>query len=81
MFRYNHQNGKKIMHLIKTLDSLITDKILKSMNDKKFVAIILLDLSKAFGSIAHALILQKLKMLRVSNEAICWFKSYLTDRE
>ena len=45
------------------------------------MAIVLLDLSKAFDSIDHALLLEKLKTLSVSDEAICWFKSYLTDRK
>ena len=67
------------MHSTETLTLLITEKILKSMDDK--VSIILLDLSKAFDSIDHVLLLEKLKMLNVSDEAICWFKSYLTDRE
>ena len=59
-----------------TLNLLITEKILKSMDDKELVAIVLLDLSKAFDSIDHALLLEKLKMLNVPDEAICWFKSY-----
>ena len=69
------------MHSTETRNLLITEKILKSMDDKELVAIVLLDLSKAFDSIDHALFLEKLKMLNVSDEAICWLKSYLTDRK
>ena len=76
-----HQSGNRKMHSTETLNLLITEKILKSMDDKELVAIVLLDLSKAFDSIDHALLLEKLKMLNVSDEAICWFKSYLTDRK
>ena len=75
------QSGNRKMHSTETLNLLITDKILKSMDIKEAVAIILLDLSKAFDSIDHSLLLEKLKTLSVSDEAIRWFKSYLTDRE
>ena len=51
------------------------------MDDKEVVAVILLDLSKAFDSIDHALLLKKLQVLGVSNDALCWFKGYLTGRQ
>jgi retron-type reverse transcriptase len=51
------------------------------MDDKEVVAVVLLDLSKAFDSIDHALLLEKLQALGVSNDALRWFKSYLTERQ
>ncbi len=76
-----HQSGNRKLHFTETLNLFISDKILKSMDDKEVVAVILLDLSKAFDSIDHALLLKKLQVLGVSNDALCWFQSYLTGRQ
>ena len=40
----------------------------------------LLDLSKAFDSIDHSLLLTKLRSLGFSNGAVDWFRSYLSGR-
>ena len=40
----------------------------------------LLNLSKAFDSIEHGILLRKLQELGVSIQAMEWFRSYLTDR-
>ena len=76
-----HQSGNRKLHSTETLNLFISDKILKSMDDKEVVAVILLDLSKAFDSIDHVLLLKKLQVLGVSDDALCWFKSYLTGRQ
>ena len=38
---------------------------------------ILIDLQKAFDTINHYLLLEKLSLMNFSNTTICWFKSYL----
>ena len=51
------------------------------MIDKKFkVAIVSLDLSKAFDTINHELLLTKLKSFNLSSSSIDFLKSYLTNR-
>ena len=42
---------------------------------------ILIDLQKAFDTIDHYILLQKLPLLGFSNEVIGWFKSYLGSRK
>ena len=44
------------------------------------MALVLLDLSKAFESTDHSLLLTKLRLLGFSNRAVDWFKSYLSGR-
>ena len=50
------------------------------MDEKKVSLVVLLDMSKAFDSINHELLLSKLRKIGVSTSAHKWFKSYLIDR-
>ena len=50
------------------------------MNKKKMSALILLDLSKAFDSVSHQRLLQKLSAVGASPATVSWFQSYLTGR-
>ena len=74
------QSGNKRNHSTETININTTDRILKSMDQKKLTALILIDLSKAFDSIDHSILLQKLKAVGVSLSALEWFQSFLTDR-
>ena len=47
---------------------------------KKISPLILLDLSKAFDSISHQRLLQKLSAVGASPATVSWFQSYLTGR-
>ena len=58
----------------------MSDMILEAMDQKLVTALVLLDLSKAFDSIKHAILSRKLQELGVSMQAMEWFRSYLTDR-
>ena len=69
-----HQSGNK-----KIKNIFITDAILESMDNKHLTALVL-DLSKAFDSIEHNILLQKLRLIGVSKTTLEWFKSYLSDR-
>ena len=50
------------------------------MDKKSLTALILLDLSKAFDSINHSILLRKLSEVGASTATVSWFKSYLTGR-
>ena len=76
-----HQNGNKRYHSTETLGRQITDDILNAMDRKEITAMILLDLSKAYDSISHSLLVAKLKSIGVSGITLDWFISYLSDRE
>ena len=47
----------------------------------KVTAMVLNDLSKAFDSICHSILLNRLQALGTSKNALHWFQSYLTERK
>ena len=58
----------------------ITDDILDNIDDSELTLLILLDFSKAFDTINHRLLLEKLSILGFSNKAQNWVNSYLKGR-
>ena len=74
------QSGNRKFHSTETALLHFTDESLKNMDDKKISMIVLLDMSKAFDSICHDLLLLKLHNMGVSDAARAWFESYLTQR-
>ena len=59
----------------------LIESIRKHLDQKELVAIASLDLSKAFDSLAHELILEKLINKDIDHTAVKWIKSYLLDRK
>ena len=55
--------------------------ILQAMDNKKLTAMVLLDMSKAFDSVDHKLMISKLQDAGASSSCIEWFRSYLSGRQ
>ena len=66
----SHQSGNRKHHSTETRNILVSDTILEAMDKSRLSALILLNLSKAFDSISHSILLHKLS----------WFSSYLTGK-
>ena len=73
------QSGNRKLHSTETALLHVTDELIVAMDEKRISAVVLLDMSKAFDSRHHDLLLQKLETLGVSL-SMQWFKSYLTNR-
>ena len=76
-----HQSGNCKNHSTETLSLLVTDHILRAIDQQQLTAMVLIDLSKAFDSICHNTLLHKLRSLGTSSQALKWFESYHTDRK
>ena len=74
------QSGNRKNHSTETVLLSVTDDLLKAMDEKKISILVMMDMSKAFDSINHDMLLFKLRSLCVSPSALEWFKSSLKGR-
>ena len=58
----------------------LTDSILGDMDASRFTGAVFLDLSKAFDTVDHTILLDKLRILGVDEDSLDWFESYLSER-
>ena len=77
---YNYHSDFRGNHSTNLCLSFLTDKVLKEFEEGLLTGMILIDLQKAFDTIDHEILLQKLKAIKFSESTIKWFKSYLPER-
>ena len=58
----------------------LVTKISKAIDDNEFTMGVFLDVSKAFDTVDHVILLQKLEHYGIRGVALDWFKNYLTGR-
>ena len=71
-------------HSCETALLRVQNDILKSIDDKQCVVLLLLDLSAAFDTVDHKILLQRETANQdwpgIKGKALSWLQSYLTDR-
>ena len=76
------QSAYRPGHSIETALLKVQNDILMSIDDKKMVLLVLLDLSTAFDTVSHDILLERLEnRIGVKGCALAWFRSYLLSRK
>ncbi|MEL6989478.1 MAG: reverse transcriptase family protein, partial [Bacteroidota bacterium] len=73
----NHQHGFRSKLSTETALLTVTEKIYRNIDEKKLSLLLLLDLSKAFDSVSHDILLKKCIKYNIDPS---WIASYLCDR-
>ena len=84
-FESNHllhpsHHGFRSKHNTCTALLQMFDTWLDAMENDNLSAVIMLDLSAAFDVVDHDILIQKLQLYGVDDDALTWFRSYLTNR-
>ena len=75
------QSAYKTLHSTESALLKVQDDILQALDQKKVAVLVLLDLSAAFDTVDHQVLIERLhKRLGISGNSLKWFKSYLTQR-
>ena len=77
---YSRQFGFQARNSTDHAALVLSDSILSALEKNEFLLSLFIDLSKAFDTVDHNILLQKLEYYGVRNENLKWFKSYLHNR-
>ena len=77
---FENQFGFRKLHSSYMALMVLTDKLIKSLENGEFVIGVFLDFSKAFDTVDHAILLSKLSHYGIRGSALQWFQSYLSNR-
>ena len=77
---YDSQYGFRKYHSTELAAPELDDRIHKEIDENKIPFSVFLDLSKAFDTLDHDILLHKLQYYGITGTALNWFRSYLTER-
>ena len=84
LVRYNllhlAQSGFRMFHSCETALAKMASRWAANMDRGDLTGLVLLDLRKAFDMVDHNILLEKLAIYHFSDNALLWFRSYLSDR-
>ena len=78
---HKNQFGFQINNLSEHAILQFTRDIAQNFDNGKFTLGVFIDLSKAFDTVDHQILLKKLKHYRVNEKTLAWLRSYLFQRK
>ena len=75
------QSGFRPSHSCETALIGMVCRWLESINQGSLIGAVMIDFKKAFDLVDHAILLEKLKHYKLTNNTISWFQSYLNKRK
>ena len=75
------QYGFRSKHSCEHAVAQLVGTVLKNLENKRTTISVMLDLSKAFDTIKHTIMIQKLELYGIRGVCLDWFKSYLENRQ
>ena len=78
---YLSQYGFRKKHSCETAVAELVASIIKNIEEGKYTLGIFLDLSKAFDTLSHQLLLKKLDRYGIRGIPLSWFESYISGRK
>ena len=78
---YEKQFGFQGTYSISDAIVQLVDKTFVSFEKEQFTLKVFIDLSKAFDTVDHSILLKKLKLYCITDKNLAWFQSYLSNRK
>ena len=78
---YNYQFGFRKKHSTEQAILELTDKLKSAIDNRQLTCGLFLDFSKAFDTVNHKILLEKLQKYGIRGVPLQWFTSYLTNRQ
>ena len=78
---YPKQFGFQTAHSTEHAIVQLVDQILESFEYNKYTLGVFIDLSKAFDTVDHSILLKKLELYGITDRNHPWFKNYLSNRK
>ena len=78
---HTNQSGFRTSFSTSSASLIVKEHIIKNLESKKFVCAVLIDLSKAFDTVDHTILLKKLFCYGFRDISFEWCKSYLECRQ
>ena len=75
------QHGFRQMRSTQTALLNVVDQWLKNMDNSEVTGVVFIDIAKAFDTVKHSLVIDKLQNIEIKNLELEWFRSYLNNRK